>query len=116
MNSNVAVTPAGLIVPADVVDAVVADARQDGKPDTAAALAATKDPDGRRRVVLTADEKKQLDKTSKMLKALGLGVVVGCKNPDCNQILTMEGVNPQTGARDPDFGYGCKCTRIHFQP
>lgn len=71
------------------------------------------DPDGRRRLVLTKQDQKGIDRLIKELLARGLGLLVCCLNrPDdtepCGQPLLVE----HRGM--PDAGYGCRCTRVHF--
>lgn len=82
------------------------------------------DPDGRRRIVLTRAEQRTIDRAIRILHAVGLGVVVGCKGrddgkPPCGLPLLMEGVDAKTqpGApnRSSDLGYGCNCSRVHFE-
>lgn len=113
VNTNVVQTPAGLLVGADALDAAVAAAKANGHGKAAAIFAGATDPDGRRRVVLSTDEKRQLDKVGAMVLAVNLGMVLACRA--CNQVMVQEGVDPKNGRKDPDYGYGCKCTRIHFR-
>lgn len=80
------------------------------------------DPDGRRRVVLTRADQRAIDRAIRILGAVGLGVVVGCKartdgQPHCGNPLFLEGIdlNAQPPTRSPDPGYGCECSRVHFE-
>lgn len=98
---NGAVTPSGLIVPADVLDAAV----QDGQ------VAAALNADGRRRIVLTRDDQKALDKAIQLLKSADLGIVVCCRK--CNEAMLPERNDEPGKAADP--GYGCSCSRVHFR-
>lgn len=83
-------TPAGLIVPASSVGQIGLD------------------PDGRRRIVLTREDRRALNRAIRILQAAGLGIVVGCRGT-CGKPLMTEG-------RDgPDQGYGCDCSRVHFR-
>lgn len=92
----------GIVVPVAVADS---HARSSG---------ATYDSDGRRRVVLTATERRQFDRVIRTMKTIGMGIVLACregKRPDgrqaCGQPLVPEGVGT------PDPCYVCLCTRIH---
>lgn len=88
-------TPSGLLVPAGAVE-----------PGPG------QDPDGRRRIVMTAQDRRALNRAIRILTAAGLGLVVGCKGT-CGGVLVNEG-KPAKGDRDLDSGYGCKCSRVHF--
>jgi hypothetical protein len=110
-------TPSGLLVPTDAADTVEREhkipvpesALTDGtKPEPF-----NRDPDGRRRIVLTRDDRKTLNRAIRILQAVGLGIVVGCKGP-CGQPLVTEG-RPKDEEADPDAGYGCQCSRVHFR-
>lgn len=78
------------------------------------------DPDGRRRVVLTATDRRAVDRAIMILKSVGLGVLVGCEQradgqKPCGKVLLMEGISTDPKVpSDPDRGYGCDCTRVHF--
>lgn len=89
-------TPGGLVIPADVADQV-----EGLGPVTDAA-------DGRRRIVLTREDRRALNRAIKILQAAGLGLVVGCRGT-CGQPLMRE------GGDGPDQGYGCRCSRVHFR-
>lgn len=75
-----------------------------------------RDMDGRRRLVFTDQERRNLNRVLMNLKSVGLGAVVACSNlvghedggKPCGDILLGEGLD------GPDPGYGCKCTRIHW--
>lgn len=74
------------------------------------------DTDGRRRVGLTRDEAKAVDKAVAILNRNGVGVLLACSDrfdgrEHCAGWLTPEG---RRRAGDLDAGFGCKCTRIHF--
>ena len=74
------------------------------------------DPDGRRRVVLPISTQKKLDQLIVELARHGFGMVVACRadfnRPDgqrpCGDWAIIE--RDQT-----DPGYGCRCSRVHFQ-
>jgi hypothetical protein len=83
-------TPAGLIVPASAVEQIGLD------------------PDGRRRIVLTRENRKVLNRAIIALRAAGLGIVIGCRGT-CGNALAREGED------GPDQGYGCACSRVHFR-
>lgn len=109
-------TPAGLIVPAH---AVQPDADQEPAPDQAQAPVPVKwpdtvatDPDGRRRIVLTRDDRRTINRAIRRLNDAGLGIVVGCRGI-CGQFLVNEGTDAE-GKRDVDSGYGCQCSRVWF--
>jgi hypothetical protein len=79
------------------------------------------DPDGRRRVVLMGVDRRTLDRAIVLLKVAGLGMVIGCRSRNdgvkpCGQPMLLEGVDVSglTPVTDPDAGYGCECTRVHF--
>lgn len=108
--SELVETPAGLIVPADSIPAAPA-------PDPAPATwpdDVAKDPDGRRRIVLTGEDRKAINRAIQTLHRAGLGLVVGCKGL-CGQPLTNEIVLDAEGQRELDSGYGCRCSRVHFR-
>lgn len=95
----------GVIVPDHLAD-------EPGKTNESMAL----DPDGRRRVVLTDDERRKLDAVITMLRGRGFGVLVGCVNgmlangkPACGGFAIPVDVGT------PDAGFACQCTRIHLQ-
>lgn len=77
------------------------------------------EPDGRRRVVLTDDERRQLDRLIKMAKSHGFGVIIGCRGFDLKpgDVKPANYVKPCGGFLVPeeDGGYGCRCSRIHFR-
>lgn len=116
--SGEAVTPGGLVVPAHVVDA--------GGHGEGTDLA------GRRRVVLMEDDMKILDRAINMMGQHGFGLIFGCRIlPEtayvhsetgaptgrirrCGELLKPEGTWPD-GTKDADWGYGCKCSRVHFR-
>lgn len=104
----------GLIVPAHLAAMPVP-----AVPDAAKARddATAYDLDGRRRVVLTADERRTVFRAIEILKrTAGAGVIVGCNQvvaradgkPKCGQLMLIEDKG------QPDEGFGCECTRIHF--
>jgi hypothetical protein len=107
-------TASGLFVPPS---AIVADG---GKPVADAVRIALKqratayDPDGRRRIGLTKDEERAIDKAVRVLNQHGIGLILGCverydgKDP-CKGFLTPEGRD-----RDSGGGFGCACSRVHF--
>lgn len=131
--SSDAITPSGLMVPADVADDL-----QRKLAGTDQALE-TRDPDGRRRVVLTRDETKLVDRLLLMFQAMGIGMVYCCSQHPPTRFITDDDELKALGAtepilkpgwkprclkfivpegwdeNDPDKGYGCECTRIHIQ-
>lgn len=92
-----AITPAGLEVPAAALDQAV----EDG------AILAAQDKDGRRRIVLTRQDQKQLNAAIVMLAAADLGMVVCCRRCDQAMVPEDRGTN--------DAGYGCSCSRVHLR-
>jgi hypothetical protein len=99
-------TAAGLLVPATAIPA-----------NGNGAVQGAYDADGRRRIVLTKDDQRKIDRAIRIIQAAGLGVIVACRQgtrPDgkdaCGQPLVNE------GADTPDPGYGCSCSRVHFRP
>lgn len=105
--------PSGVIVPAKLATAPEA-----GKPGPVVAY----DEDGRRRVVLTRQDQKALDKAILILHRAGLGVVVCCRagqpledgKETCGLPMTNEGQATKDTPGIPDAGYGCRCSRVHF--
>lgn len=100
---SVVETPSGLIVPADSIPSERV-SWPEGVPV---------DPDGRKRIVLTRDDRRAINRAIRVLQVNGLGIVVGCKGL-CGQPLVNEGTDAD-GQRDGDSGYGCGCSRVHFQ-
>lgn len=111
---RLAQTPAGLTVPVDLADQA---AKQTG--------GIARNLDGRRRVVMVDDDRRLLDRTIRMLRKHGLGVIVGCIGTHgpagqpgsghladgqqaCGEALIVEGLQTH------DKGYGCRCQRVHF--
>lgn len=70
------------------------------------------DPDGRRRIVFTKQKQKRIDQLLTELSDEGIGMAMGCR--ECGMAMVNEGIDTESGARDPDAGYGCKCKRVHF--
>lgn len=73
----------------------------------------TYDPDGRRRLVLSKNDQRRIDRLINDMRARGLGLIVACmsrqddKPPCCGPLMAeKKGM--------PDAGYGCLCTRIYF--
>lgn len=97
MNGETVITPAGLEVPASAADIAV----EEGT------IAAAMNEDGRRRIVMTRQDQKQLNAAIRLLKAADLGIVVCCRK--CNQPMVPEDMGT------PDAGYGCRCSRVHFR-
>jgi len=115
--SQLVETPSGLFVPADAADTAERD-HTIPAPDLAVTGGAqpdvfNRDPDGRRRIVFTRDDRKTLNRAIRILQSVGLGIVVGC-SWECGQPLVTEGRLNDEGA-DPDAGYGCRCSRVHFR-
>lgn len=79
--------------------------------------AVARDMDGRRRLVFSDSERRNLNRVLTMLGEHGLGMVVGCVRDmahgdgtkPCGDMLIGEGI------RTDDPGFGCKCTRIHWE-
>lgn len=96
-----ALRPSGLIVPA-----ALATVPEAGRPVEA------RDPDGRRRVVMSADDRRKMDRAIRALRQHGLQFVAVCDNTlrsdRCGQLMRPEGHGT------PDPGYGCRCTRVHI--
>lgn len=104
--------PSGVIVPGRL--AAMPEA---GRPEPATAY----DEDGRRRVVLTKQDQKVIDKAILILTRAGLGVVVCCRagtredgKEACGQPMLNEGRPTKEHPGTPDSGYGCQCSRVHF--
>jgi hypothetical protein len=75
------------------------------------------DQDGRRRVILPKSTQKKLDQVIIELAQHGFGLVVACRA----DYKRADGKAPCGGfaitERDQtDPGYGCGCSRVHFQP
>ncbi len=107
--SQLVETPSGLVVPADSIPA-------EPQPSPAPATwpeDVPKDPDGRRRIVLTRDDRRTINRALQVLQANGLGIVVGCRGL-CGRFMVNEG-RPAEGEADLDSGYGCGCSRVHFR-
>lgn len=90
-----------------------------GVPDTSALTKRTpvaRDMDGRRRLVYTDSERRNLNRVLTMLISRGLAAVVACigrqehgdGGNSCGDIMLAEGKDTD------DPGFGCKCTRIHW--
>ena len=116
--SQLVETPSGLFVPADAADTVerehlipIPESATDGGPQPEPF---NRDPDGRRRIVLTRTDQKAIDRAVRILHAVGLGIVVGCGGP-CGQPLITEGRPKDGSSVELDSGYGCQCSRIHFR-
>lgn len=73
----------------------------------------SKDPDGRRRIVLTAEDRRGINRAIRTLQAAGLGIVVGCRGL-CGGPMMNEG-RAADGQLELDSGYGCQCSRVHFR-
>lgn len=106
MGDGTAQRSSGIIVPVALAD-------EPGKRADTEGMA--QDADGRRRVVLTNDERRLLDKAITMLRDRGFGVIVGCVKgtlPGGGQ--ACGGFAIPVGRGTPDAGFGCQCSRIHF--
>lgn len=115
---EMAESPGGLIAPKHLLD---------GPPAMGG-----RDKDGRRRIVLSRDERRRLVGLAKLFKVSDLGIVITCQPRRLvNKVVEVEGAKvlqpvwePISGAcgelmvregeGTDDPGYGCKCTRIHF--
>jgi hypothetical protein len=117
----------GLVVPAHLASVPEA-GREDATPDV------PRDPDGRRRLVLSREVRQKLTRIVAETKELDLGFFFACRAVRyrfehvkdaatgeekivrveepipgaCGEIMMRE----DEGGVDP--GFGCKCTRIHF--
>ena len=111
-SDDVVETASGLIVPKSAI-AVSGKSVDQAVQDALRRKVTAYDPDGRRRVGLTASEERAIQKAVDVLSRNGIGVLLGCigrfdaKDP-CGGFLTPE------GSKDCDGGFGCSCTRIHF--
>ena len=99
-------TPSGLLVPVDAADHLATHTPKGGDP--------CRDSDGRRRVVLTKADQKMINRAIQLLGRSGFGVIVTCQQypgqpGKCGAALRNEGQG------QPDDGYGCRCTRVHFR-
>lgn len=106
-------TPSGLLVPADAADTLDQHAKLNPVPSATgdqgiSAETFNRDPDGRRRIVLTREDRKALNRAIRILQAAGLGILVGCRGT-CGKALVRQ------GGDGPDQGYGCDCSRVHFR-
>lgn len=76
--------------------------------------------DQRRRVVMTRDERRILDRVIKTARMHGFGIIFGCRGIDLkpgeNPPPTY--VKPCGGFLEPedDGGFGCRCSKIAFLP
>lgn len=121
-DSALAQTPGGVVVPARL-----ANMNNQG-------TGVARDMDGRRRLVYTDDQRRQIHRTQGILRSQGVGSLVGCigafgppaaagetrkggtgyhldGSKACGEVMKAEGLEELDGR---DAGYGCKCTRIHF--
>lgn len=130
LNAPLAQRPSGIVVPAHLASLPEEpEARPEGK-----AAEGARDPDGRRRVVLTKETRKLFGRLAGDLGRDDFGIILWCKTSRarteivkdavtgapiavelteqipgaCGEIMLREG----EGEHDP--GFGCKCTRIHF--
>lgn len=92
------------------------------------------DPDGRRRLVLTREQRHLLTKFAREFKPFDIAAVLFCQS---SRPVTRLATHPETGVEIPvtlwetipgacgqmleregegtdDPGYGCRCTRFHF--
>lgn len=139
MGQGEAITPAGIVAPADLVD----DLQRAQRKITGITNSnyETYDPDGRRRVVLTREDWKVIDRVLVMMHRLGIGLVYCCSQHPRDRFVIDEATQdfvpdqttgqpilkpgwkprclkfivPEGDDHDPDRGYGCDCTRIHIQ-
>lgn len=116
MNTRIPATvqrESGLIVPASL--ATVPE-RSNGNGKVHQGPPTCYDPDGRRRVIISDEERRLFDRLAKVAQDHGQGLVMVCRNdkmrpdgkPACGQPMQREDWD------GPDKGYGCVCTRIHF--
>lgn len=71
------------------------------------------DKDGRRRVLMTRDDQRRIDRAINLMAEHGLAGLVMCAarqdgRPPCGEPMKNE------GRGTPDRGYGCACSRVHF--
>ena len=100
----------GIIVPASLAGAADPGQTHKGAP-------VVYDGDGRRRVMVSDQDRRLFDRLAKSAAASGQGLVLVCRNdqlrPDglraCGQPMEREAWDT------PDRGYGCLCTRTHFE-
>lgn len=130
---NLVTRESGLVVPANYAS-LPEEPVVDARPEGAGQAGAARDSDGRRRIVLTKDRRKNFTRLANDLANDDLAVILWCKTqrpriikvPDattgeetavvinetipgaCGEVMLRE----DEGGADP--GYGCKCTRIHF--
>lgn len=105
----------GIVVPGNLANEPEVNAPTNGKAGPAGPPVCY-DPDGRRRVVFPKQTQKRIDNLVLELAAQGFGFVTVCREDKkfddkagCGCVVINE------GRGTPDGGYGCKCSRIHFQ-
>jgi hypothetical protein len=107
IDTGLAKRESGVIVPANLAGSPEANLKR---------TPVARDMDGRRRVLYTDSERRNLNRVLTMLITRGLAAVVACiggqehgdGGNSCGDIMLAEG----KGTDDP--GFGCKCTRIHW--
>jgi hypothetical protein len=106
---NLVKRDSGIVVPADL--AVLPDKSKPAGPVGAY------DPDGRRRIVISDELRRQQDRLVAAMKTTGQAVFMACRadfsradgKPACGDVMVPVGIG------GPDPGYECQCTRIHFE-
>ncbi len=123
--SGDAVTPGGILAPADAVDNL--------QKITGSVTGEVYDTDGKRRVVLTRDDTKLIDRNIVLVNKLGIGFVYCCSQHPVTRFITNSDELKALGATEPvlkpgwkprclkliipetENTYACECTRVHIQ-
>jgi len=100
----------GLVVTADLATEPERGVPQRGAP-------VCYDGDGRRRIVISDELRRKQDRLVAEMKGTGQAIFLACREdfrrsdgkPSCGEVMVPE------GQETDDPGYGCKCTRIHFE-
>lgn len=130
LSGQLAERASGLMVPAHLADVPESGTTEEGKP-----AAGGRDPDGRRRIVLTRSIRRVLFKElAPALDRLDLALLLACRQRRQRPREVVDAVTGETvtvlmteeipgacgellfqeGAGEADPGFGCRCTRIHF--
>ncbi len=112
---NLVQRESGIVVPADLAKLPDTSKATDGKAPSGPPVCY--DADGRRRVVISDELRRQQDRVVREMSLTGQAVFMACREdfkrtdgkPACGELMVPEGRGTQ------DEGYGCKCTRIHFE-
>lgn len=97
--------PSGILVPDALAHAP--DAARKGPP-------VVLDADARRRVLMTREDQKRIDRVIRDLRAKGFAVVVLCRDDEGIPGGPAKCGQPARNEAGPDSGYGCRCSRVHF--